>query len=60
MFRTKSMVDVHNADTVKLANIIDKYLGNNDKNKIKDQAVEIGINTFGVEVLKDKYLDIIY
>ena len=59
VFRTKSMVDVHNVDPVKLANIIDKYVGNDDKNKIKNQAVEIGINTFSVNSLQDKYLEIL-
>ena len=58
-FRTKSMVDVYDVKPDKLANIIDKYVGNNRKTEIKETAVKIGLDNFSVDNLKQKYLDII-
>lgn len=59
VFRTKSMVDVYDADPIKLAKIIDKYVSSNGKNKIKEQAVQIGIDNFSVDKLKEKYIKVI-
>ena len=59
VFRTKSMVDVYDANPDKLAKIIDKYVGNDKKYNLKETAVKIGLNNFSVESLKQKYLDII-
>jgi len=58
-FRTKSMVDVYDVKPKKLANIIDEYISNNNKHEIKETAVQIGLDNFSVDKLKQKYLDII-
>ena len=58
-FRTKSMVDVYDVKSEKLAKIIDKYIGNNRKYEIKETAVKIGLENFSVDSLKQKYLNII-
>jgi hypothetical protein len=58
-FRTKSMVDVYDVKSEKLAKIIDKYIGNNRKKEIKETAVKIGLENFSVDSLKQKYLNII-
>ena len=58
-FRTKSMVDVYDVKSEKLAKIIDKYIGNNRKYEIKETAVKIGLDNFSVDSLKQKYLNII-
>jgi len=58
-FRTKSMVDVYNVNPERLAKIIDKYIGNDSKKEIKETAVQIGLDNFSVDKLKQKYLDII-
>jgi hypothetical protein len=58
-FRTKSMVDVYDVKPERLAKIIDKYIGNHSKHKIKETAVKIGLDNFSVDQLKQKYLDII-
>jgi hypothetical protein len=39
--------------------MIDKYIEGENINDYKNKAVEIGFNNFSVEVLKDKYLQII-
>ena len=58
-FRTKSMVNVYDAKPDKLAKIIDTYVGNNKKLKIKETAVQIGLENFSVDKLKNKYIKII-
>jgi hypothetical protein len=58
-FRTKSMVDVYDVKSEKLAKIIDKYVGNDRKHEIKETAVKIGLDNFSVDNLKQKYLNII-
>ena len=58
-FRTKSMVNVYDAKPDKLGKIIDKYVGNDSKHKLKEVAVQIGLDNFSVDTLKQKYLDII-
>jgi hypothetical protein len=58
-FRTKSMVDVYDVKPERLAKVIDKYVGNNRKKEIKEDAVQIGLDNFSVDKLKQKYLDII-
>ena len=58
-FKTKSMVNIYGANPKKLAEIIDNYISNNDIDLFKKQALEIGLNNFSVEVLKNKYLEII-
>ena len=58
-FRTKSMVDIYNVAPDKFANVIDKYVKNNNKKEIKEKALSIGLENFSVDNLKQKYLDII-
>jgi glycosyltransferase involved in cell wall biosynthesis len=58
-FKTKSMVDVYEADATKLGKTIDNYINSNNINKDKNIAVELGFNNFSAEVLKDKWLNII-
>jgi hypothetical protein len=58
-FRTKSMVDIYNVAPDKFANVIDKYIKNNNKKEIKEKALSIGLENFSVNNLKQKYLDII-
>jgi glycosyltransferase involved in cell wall biosynthesis len=58
-FRTKSLVDVYSVNPKRLAQIIDNYVSNNNKDQIKNQAYNIGLQNFSVENLKQKYLDII-
>jgi hypothetical protein len=53
------MVDVYDIRSEGLAKIIDKYVGNNNKYEIKETAVQIGLDNFSVDKLKQKYLDII-
>jgi hypothetical protein len=58
-FKTKSMVDIYEADATKLGKTIDNYINSNSIDKDKNTAVELGFNNFSVEVLKDKWLNII-
>lgn len=58
-FKTKSMVDIYEADAIKLGNTIDNYINSDKINKYKNIAVEIGFNNFSVENLKDKWLKVI-
>lgn len=58
-FKTKSMVDIYEADAIKLSNTIDNYINNDKINKYKNIAIEIGFNNFSVENLKDKWLKVI-
>jgi hypothetical protein len=58
-FKTKSMVNVYNADPKRLAKVIDKYVENNQKIELKKKALDIGLETFSVDKLKDKYINII-
>jgi hypothetical protein len=58
-FKTKSMVNIYNANPKKFAEVIDNYINNNNIELFKKQALEIGFNNFSVEVLKNKYLEII-
>jgi glycosyltransferase involved in cell wall biosynthesis len=58
-FKTKSMVNIYEANPERLANMIDKYIEGENIKDYKNKAVEIGFNNFSDEVLKDKYLQII-
>jgi hypothetical protein len=42
-----------------LAKLIDDYVNNADKIQEKKKAFDIGYNNFSVDVLKDKYLEIL-
>jgi glycosyltransferase involved in cell wall biosynthesis len=58
-FRTKSLVDVYDVNPKKLAKIIDDYIKDSDKVKIKNHAYQIGLDNFSVESLKQKYINLI-
>jgi hypothetical protein len=58
-FKTKSMVDVYNANPRALASLIDRYVENNKKIKSKQNALKIGLESFSVDKLKNKYLKVI-
>jgi hypothetical protein len=58
-FRTKSFVDVYEANPQKLAKIIDEYIVNSETTKAKNKAYQIGLENFSAESLKQKYLNII-
>jgi glycosyltransferase involved in cell wall biosynthesis len=58
-FKTKSMVDIYEANHEELANSIDNYFNNVNIYDSKQKAIEIGFNNFSVKVLKDKWLNII-
>jgi len=58
-FKTKSMVNVYNANPKKLAKIVDTYIQNDRKINMKQNAIDIGLENFSVESLKDKYIKII-
>lgn len=56
--KTRTMLDVYEANPKKLAKLIDDYIIS-DKQSDKNEAVNIGITNFSVESLKEKYLDIL-
>ena len=56
---TRTMLDVYSANPEKLAKTIDTYMDIKDKTTIKQEAFNIGFNNFSVDVLKQRYIDII-
>jgi len=56
---TRMALDVYEADARTLANYIDNYVKLKDKSESKKKAVEIGLNNFNINKLKQQYLDII-
>jgi len=57
-FMTKTMLDIHEADPVLLAEKVDNYI-RQDKKEEKDKAYQIGHSNFSSEALRDKYLELI-
>lgn len=59
-FRAKSIIDVYSGDPKQLARLVDNYIGmrKKDQMQIKQQALDIGIESFSPEILKDKYLEL--
>jgi glycosyltransferase involved in cell wall biosynthesis len=55
----KGIVDLHDADPQKLAELVDKFVNEYDVAEEKQKAFNLGYNTFSPDVLKDKYLSII-
>ena len=53
------MVDIYEANHEELAKSIDNYFNNINIYDSKQKAIELGFNNFSVEVLKDKWLNII-
>ncbi len=58
-FKARTEIDVYEADPKMLAKLIDGYVNNLDKIQEKKKAFDIGYNNFSVDVLKDKYLEIL-
>ena len=58
-FQAKSLVDVYDGNPEHLASIVDDYMDNKDKREMKDSALQIGLNHFAKNNLKDRYLDLI-
>jgi len=59
VFQAKSLIDVYDGNPEHLALIVDEYMNNKDKREMKDSALQIGLNHFAKNNLKDKYLDLI-
>lgn len=59
-FRAKSIIDVYSGDPKQLAKLIDNYIGmrKKDQMQMKQKALDIGIESFSPEILKDKYLEL--
>ena len=58
-FMARTMIDVYEADPEQLANLVDNYINEPNKIELKQKAFDIGYNNFSVDILKDKYLDIL-
>lgn len=58
-FKARTMIDVYEADPKLLAKLVDDYVNNADKIQEKKKAFDIGYNNFSVDVLKDKYFEIL-
>ena len=58
-FQAKSLVDVYDGNPEHLASIVDEYMDNKDKREMKDSALQIGLNHFAKNNLRDKYLNLI-
>ena len=58
-FKARTEIDVYEADPKMLAKLIDNYVNNADKIQEKKRAFDIGYNNFSVDVLKDRYLEIL-
>jgi len=58
-FRTKTRIELFEADPVILAQTIDNYINNKNKIIEKEKAFELGYSNFAPDKLKDSYLDII-
>ena len=59
LFRTKVRIELFEAKKEKLANQIDEYINNKNKNDHKERAYQIGLDNFSPENLFDKYLEVI-
>jgi hypothetical protein len=52
------LIDVYGANPRQLAEMIDEYIMLKDKSEQKRTALEIGINNFSPENLKNKYYEL--
>lgn len=59
-FRAKSVIDVYSGDPKQLARLVDNYISmrKKDQMQLKQKALDIGIESFSPEILKDKYLEL--
>ena len=58
-FMARVVVDVYEADSTKLATLIDDYINSDNIKNIKDQAYKLALFNFDPKILKDKYKKII-
>ena len=58
-FKARTEIDVYEADPKMLAKLIDDYVNSSNKADQKQKAFDIGYNNFSVDVLKDRYIDIL-
>jgi hypothetical protein len=56
---TRMWLDVHEANPKKLASLIDNYVESNEQEYQKKKAYEIALQHFDMNMLRDKYLDVI-
>jgi len=56
---TRMWLDVYSANPKKLANLIDNYVEDNNKEDQKKKAYEIALKHFDIDILRDKYLTVI-
>jgi hypothetical protein len=56
---TRMWLDVYGSDPKKLASLIDNYVESNDKKEQKKKAYQIALQHFDMNMLRDKYLDVI-
>lgn len=56
---TRMWLDVYGANPKKLANLIDSYVESNNKEDQKKKAYQIALQHFDMNMLRDKYLDVI-
>ena len=59
IFQAKSLINVYDGNPEHLATIVDEYMNNKDRREMKDSALQIGLNHFAKNNLRDKYLDLI-
>lgn len=57
--KTKTLLDIHDVNVRELANRIDDYVENKNKDIQKSHAVQIGMDNFSPDVLKEKYLNLL-
>jgi hypothetical protein len=56
---TRMWLDVYEANPKRLASLIDSYVESNDKQDQKKKAYELALQHFDMNMLRDKYLDVI-
>jgi hypothetical protein len=56
--QTRTILDVYNGDAKMLAKLVDDYYDLDIPN-LKNKAFDLGNNNFSIQVLKDKYINLI-
>jgi hypothetical protein len=59
-FNARVVVDVYDADIIKLAELVDNYANSNDQELIKKEAFRLGLFNFDPKNLKERYDNIIH
>lgn len=57
--KTKTLLDLHDVNVRELANRVDDYVENKNKDIQKSRAVQIALDNFSPDVLKEKYLNLL-